>query len=381
MTTAPLKAIVVGTGFGCRIHVPALRAAGFEVVGLVGAELRRTTQRAEQNGVAGGFADLEEAISQTGADVVTVATPPHTHCPLAVAAFERGCHVLCEKPFARDSAEARAMLTAARKSGKVHLIGNEFRFVPQRAAAARAIADGLIGEPRFATFVQIAAFVKYWERDFPDWWFEPAEGGGWLGASGSHVVDQIRSWLGEFDSVSASLTTVALTRGPVDDSYSVRFRLKNGLEGVMQQSSAAYGPLTELTAIAGDKGRIWLDGGAVRFADGEGERNLPIPVELSLPPPPPLTADPRNDRDDWKAMAQAEIAPYTELCKTFRALILGETPRSPVQMASFADGLANMEVIDAIRRSAREGGSLVKVGEVSPHEARERKRTGEAKAS
>lgn len=361
MSGASIGAIVVGTGFGCRIHVPALRAAGFEVVGLVGTDPQRTAERARHNRVSASFTDLDEAISKTGAEVVTIATPPHTHCALSIKAIERGCHVLCEKPFARDSAEARAMLAAARNSGRVHMIGNEFRFLPQRATVARAVGDGLIGEPRFATFVQIAGFVKEWEDDFPDWWFDPAEGGGWLGASGSHVVDQIRSWLGDFDSVSASLTTVALTRGPVDDSYSVLFRLKNGVEGVMQQSSAAYGPLTELTEIAGDKGRIWLDGRAVRFADKKGERDVPIPVELTLPPPPPLTADPRNARDDWKAMAYVEIAPYTELCMTFRALILGETPRSPVRMASFADGLANMEVMDAIRRSARDGGRLVKV--------------------
>ncbi|MCB2061472.1 MAG: Gfo/Idh/MocA family oxidoreductase [Novosphingobium sp.] len=361
MAGTELRALVVGTGFGCRIQVPALRGAGFDVVGLVGSDPSRTAERAEANGIGRAFTDLDEALRETGATVVAVSTPPHTHGSLSVKALEHGCHVLCEKPFARDGKEALAMLDAAEKASKVHVIGNEFRFVPQRATVARAIAEGMIGEPHFASLVQIMGFVKEAEDDFPEWWFDPAEGGGWLGASGSHVVDQIRAWLGEFDSVSASLDTVSLTRGPVDDSYSVRFRLKSGVEGIMQQTSGAYGPLTELTHIAGSKGRIWFDGPRVRFADSTGERELPIPDDLVLPDPPPLTADPRHRRADWQAMAFVEIAPYTRLCEAMRAAILEEASPSPVPVASFADGVANMQVMDAIRASAANGGELVKV--------------------
>lgn len=358
---ASLRTLVVGTGFGCRIQVPAFRGAGFEVVGLVGTHSARTSERAEANDVPEAFTDLDEAIDATGADVVAISTPPHTHCELTIRALESGCHVLCEKPFSRDAAEARAMLEAAEKAGKVHMIGNEFRLVPQRATVARAIAEGMIGEPRVANIFQWAGFIKEWEGGFPAWWFDPAQGGGWLGASGSHVIDQVRSWLGEFDSVSASLSTVTLSRGAVDDTFGFRFRMKNGLEGVIQQCSGAYGPLTELTHVAGTEGHIWLDGPAIRFADSEGERELLVPADLELPPPPPLTSDPRNARADWQAMAYVEIAPYTELCKTMRAAILSETPPSPVPIATFADGLANMQVIDAIRSSASHGGELVKV--------------------
>ena len=356
-----LRVLVAGTGFGCRIQVPALRGAGFEVVGLLGTDAARTAERAAANGVPQSFTDLGKAIDATAPDVVAVSTPPHTHGALSIAALERGCHVLCEKPFARDAKEASAMLAAARKSGKVHVIGNEFRFLPQRATVARAISDGMIGEPRLASFVQIMGFLSAFEADFPDWWFDPAQGGGWLGASGSHMVDQVRSWLGEFDSVSASLATVGISRGEVDDSFALRFRLKNGLEGIMQQCSGAFGPMAEMTQIAGTEGRIWIDGLAVRFADRNGERELPIPPDLALAPPPPLSGDPRLARPDWHIMADVEIAPYTLLCRALRAAIVGEAPPSSVPVASFADGLANMQVLDAIRASARQSGALVRV--------------------
>jgi predicted dehydrogenase len=357
------RVVVVGTGFGCRIQVPALRGAGFEVAALVGTDLARTRERAEANGVAGAYTDMAQAIAESGAELAAISTPPFTHAELTLTALEAGCHILCEKPFARDTAEAQAMLDAADSAGKVHMLGNEFRYVPQRATVARAIAEGMIGEPRHATILQYSNFLTEFADDFPEWWFDPAQGGGWLGASGSHVVDQTRTWLGEFDCVSASLNAVTMKRGPVDDSFSVHFRLKNGVEGILQQTSGAHGQITEMNRVAGTEGTIWMDWNGVHFADRSGERDLPIPEDLALPAPPPLSGDPRLERLDWKFMAEVEIAPYTELAKSLLAAMRGEAALSPVAPATFADGVANMLVLDAIHASAASGGAMVKVGE------------------
>jgi predicted dehydrogenase len=78
MSRDKISAVVVGTGFGCRVQIPALRAAGFDVAGLVGTDAARTRERAELNDVRDAFTDLEEAIFRTGAKAVAVATPPHT---------------------------------------------------------------------------------------------------------------------------------------------------------------------------------------------------------------------------------------------------------------------------------------------------------------
>jgi predicted dehydrogenase len=358
MTTNDLRVLVVGTGFGCRIQVPAFRAAGFDVVGLVGTDPQRTIERAAQSEVPAAFTDFGRALDETGANVVAVSTPPFTHCALTLAALARGCHVLCEKPFVRNVAEAQVLLAAAEAAGKVHMLGNEFRFVPQRAAIARAIAEGMIGEPRLASFVQYSGYVSGFESDIPEWWFDTGQGGGWLGASGSHGVDQIRSSLGEFASLSATLAAVTASRGKVDDTFSMRFTLANGVEGVLHQCAGDFGPFAELTRISGSTGTLWTDGGRVCLADRNGERELPIPDDLLLPPPPPLTRDPRHARAEWQIMAAVEIAPYTLLCRVMRAKITGEVPPSPVAAADFADGVRNMAVLDAIRASARDGGAL-----------------------
>ena len=356
-----IPVVIVGTGFGCRIQVPAFLGAGFDVRGLVGTDEKRTRERARANGVANAFTDLGRAVAETDAQVVAVSTPPHTHSGIVLEALSHGCHVLCEKPFARDASDARRMSDAARRAGKICLLGNEFRFVPQRATMARAIAEGMIGEPRFASIVQFSDYVSSYEEDIPDWWFDPARGGGWLGASGSHAVDQIRTWLGEFAAVSASLATVRASRGPVDDSFAVRFSLRSGLEGVLQQTAGAFGSAADFTRIVGSEGTIWTEGMSIRLADRRGTREVEIHPDLVLPEPPPLTGDPRHARAEWQMMAAFEVAPYLQLCRVLRAAITGEPSPSPMAPADFADGLANMAVLDAIRRSAAQAGTRVTV--------------------
>jgi predicted dehydrogenase len=108
-------AAVVGTAFGARVHVPALRAAGFNVVALVGTDVERTARRAARVGVEHACTSLHEALALPRVDVVTIAAPPASHASLALEALEAGRHVICEKPFTLDAAEAATVLAAARR--------------------------------------------------------------------------------------------------------------------------------------------------------------------------------------------------------------------------------------------------------------------------
>ncbi|MFO7591963.1 MAG: Gfo/Idh/MocA family oxidoreductase [Acidimicrobiia bacterium] len=89
MADAP-RAVVVGSGFGCRVHVPALRAAGFEVAALVGQDPERTGRRAERVGIETASMSLSDALVLPGVEAVTIATPPGTHAALAVEVVEAG---------------------------------------------------------------------------------------------------------------------------------------------------------------------------------------------------------------------------------------------------------------------------------------------------
>lgn len=348
-------AVVVGTGFGCRVHVPALRAAGFDVVALVGRDAARTARRAERADVPHAHTALADALARPGVDAVTIATPPATHAALAIEAARAGKHVLCEKPFALDAHEAGAMLAAAEKAGVGHFVGHEFRWAPERAVVARAIADGRIGEPRLVSLVSIVGLVADPETRLPEWWFDADQGGGWLGASGSHIVDQVRTWLGDFESVSASLSVVSARTGVADDTFTVRFRLRSGVEGVMQQTAAGWGSMRGLTTIAGTDGTVWIDGDRAWIADRGGSRLLDVPDDLAFPPATEESDDPRH------RFTHLELGPYTRLCGCLRAAVDGAPYPDTVAVPTFADGVAEMQVLDAVRASAAAGGALTPV--------------------
>src|SRR5260370_42321743 len=95
-------AVVVGTGFGCITHVDSLRRAGLDVVALVGRDEKRTTARATRVGVVNPMTSLADALALPTADIVVIATPPHTHATLALQAIAAKKDVVCEKPCTRD---------------------------------------------------------------------------------------------------------------------------------------------------------------------------------------------------------------------------------------------------------------------------------------
>jgi predicted dehydrogenase len=357
------SALVIGTGFGCQTHVHALRAAGFDVAALVGRDPARTTERGARVGVPQAFTSLTDALARTEVDAVVVATPPNTHAELVLEAVAAGKHVVCEKPFARDKADAQRMLDAAQAAGVVHLVGTEYRWGATQGLAARAIAEGAIGDPRLATFMLFGGFLAGPQAGVPDWWGAPGAGGGWLQAHAPHLIDQVRSSLGEFAGVSAALPRVAEHQWTAEDSFSVRFRLTSGVEGMMHESACDWGPPVFMTRVTGTAGTLWVDGGAVLVADAAGTRQLPVPEDLAALPFAPRPTDTLASDYDRMRSGPGEIPPFIRLYLTFGDLIAGKPVPDDPRPGTFADGVAAMAVIDAIRASAADGGNWVAVGQ------------------
>ena len=188
----------------------------------------------------------------------------------------------------------------------------------------------------------------------PEWWSRASKGGGWLGAQGSHVIDQIRTTLGEFTGVSASLLNVADHGWTAEDTFSVHFRTQSGCEGVMQSSAADRGPFLITSRIAGTKGAAWTEGDTVKLADDSGTRTIEIPEDLVTNAAEPPPADLLVTAYDWLHSTGIDMGPYTRLFDTFRCLIEGQSIDDRPAPATFFDGVAAMRVMDAIRRSAAE---------------------------
>lgn len=358
-----LRAVVVGTSFGGRVHVPALREAGLDVVGLVGNDPGRTAERAEAFGIAGHGTSIAGVVADTSADVITVSTPPAVHHTSVMEALATRCHVLAEKPFALSVAEAREMVDAAARTGVTAMVSFEFRWQPAEALIARAIQRGDIGEPQLATFISHSGLVA---QGLPtafneDWWGDAAAGGGILNAAGVHVLDRLHTWLGPVSSVSGDVRQVSTLAGGAEDTYSALMRTEAGVSISAQHCSGARGEGVTVCKVVGTEGSIWLDAGKALISDGCETRQLDVPRELTPPTAPEYPAD-----DPKHAFTAFELPLFIRLAERLRDEITGaDVPATMPPTPTFADGLATQRVIDGIRESSARGGAWIDLTEAA----------------
>jgi predicted dehydrogenase len=340
-----LRIAVVGTGFGARIQVPGLRASGrFEVTAIVGRDAARTRTVAGRLGVARACTSLDEAAAEC--DAVAIATPPATHAPLAIAAARAGAHVLCEKPMARTVAEAEAMCAAIRAAGVVGAIDFEFRFHPARAMLRRLIARGDLGVPRLMVCVDTLPLYVAPYREPPAWWYDAEAGGGWLGASGSHLIDATRVWLGDVDAMTAIVDT--LGRGSADDTFALLLRMRSGARAMLHQSAAVPGPRCTTLRVAGSDATAWIDDEWRLWRASVGGDPALVPIAQDLAPPsleiPPYAGP----------FAARELPSFVRLAEAFAdAIERRARPAEAPAPATFDDGLACQRVMDGARAASR----------------------------
>lgn len=357
-------AVVVGTGFGLFTHVRALRDAGFEVRAIVGRDKAKTARRAAPLEIPLATNDLDEALADPAIRLVTVATPPYAHFTPVMQAIAAGRHVVCEKPFAKDLAQAREMWHAAESAGVIHMLGAEFRFDSAQALLRRVVRDGAIGEPLMFSRIHHQPGGDPHEK-LADWWTDASQGGGFLGAFGTHMIDQVHSTVGEITAVSAVLRKLSPLRPNMtsDDYYTVQFETESGCQGVIEAALAFPGPFVMSTKVAGTGGAAWIQSGAsfsdpqevwIQEAGGESHQ-VEMPAELVNPPPTPFPVKEliRTEMDRWHTQG-VDVAPYAKLFAQMKAKMNGRPMPLPEPAGDFRDAAVGQAVLDAARRSAAE---------------------------
>ena len=191
MKNGKLQVGVIGCGgIANQKHFPALtsQADKCEIVAFCDILIERAEEAAKKYGIDGAkvYKDYNDLLSDPEIDVVHVCTPNVSHCPITVAAFGAGKHVLCEKPMAATTEDAKKMMDAWKKSGKKFTIGYQNRFRPDAQMLKRTCEEGKLGEVYFAK----AHAVR--RRAVPTWGVFPdksKQGGGPLIDIGTHALD------------------------------------------------------------------------------------------------------------------------------------------------------------------------------------------------
>lgn len=185
------------------------------------------------------YTDFREVLERPDIDIVHIATPPHWHAPISIAAAEAGKDIWCEKPMTRTIAEGRAVVRAVERTGRIFRVNTWFRFQDRFYGFGtdvkpikKVVQSGLLGWPLKATVSAATGFdwKFYWsgltnlppepvppELDY-EFWLGPApykpyhphrvhgtfrgywdyDGGG-LGDMGMHYLDPVQYLLGKDD--------------------------------------------------------------------------------------------------------------------------------------------------------------------------------------
>ncbi|MFA5190739.1 MAG: Gfo/Idh/MocA family oxidoreductase [Verrucomicrobiia bacterium] len=146
-----LKLGVIGCGwYGMVDAQAALKVGGVEVIGLCDVDSEHLAKSAVEIEKLQGtrpqtFKLYEDLLKMPGLEIVIIATPPHWHALQFIAALERGLDIYCEKPLAYDIREGRAMVDAAKKSGRIVQIGFQRRQAAAVVEARKYLQEGNAG--------------------------------------------------------------------------------------------------------------------------------------------------------------------------------------------------------------------------------------------
>ena len=393
----PISVAVIGAGMAGRSHAHAYRVAP-TVFGVDAPRVRLAAiadvnaDFAQSQARRYGFERAEtswQAVAEADdIDAVSVVVANHLHREIAEGLLSAGKHVLCEKPLAPSVADAEAMVTAAHRSGLVASCGFSYRRIPASAAIAEQIQQGALG--RLTHFNG-----RYWcdygaDPDAPNSWrYTGPMGSGALADLGSHLIDTAEMLCGPIAAIrGGTLTTVvperpkplgaalghaaggavSTERAPVtnDDVASFVVEFANGAAGTFSISRVALGHPNELAY------EVFGTRAAARF---DLSRNAEFGFVDRVPDPTINGWRRVITGADHPYVAAAQSMPFagvghggqeyfTYQARAFLDQIAG-LDRFPAQ-ASFADGLRNLRIEEAVVVAVTEGRTV----DVSPVETR-----------
>ena len=204
-----MKQIRIGCIGAGQIALGAVHAINYHPSATVLAATDLNEERLKELCAAGSiprsYPTTEALLADPEIDAVYIAVPNKFHIPLTIAALAAGKHVLLDKPFAMNAAEAETAVEAARKAGKVLTLGMNQRFTDHAQKFRSLVEQGTFGEIYHAK----ASWCRREGIPKLGTWFGSKElaGGGCLYDIGVHVLDLCLYVLGNFKPVSVTGAT------------------------------------------------------------------------------------------------------------------------------------------------------------------------------
>lgn len=272
---------IVGIGFMGMIHYLAWQKVRGARVGAISTRDRKKLA-GDWRGIQGNFGppgsimdlggvatypDWQAMLADPKIDLIDICLPPALHSELALAALKAKKHVLVEKPIAVALGEARKMVQAADRSGKLLLVAHVLPFIPEYAYARKLIETGKYGKLLGGQFKRVISEPS-WLKDF----FDPRQVGGPLVDLHIHDAHFIRLACG----MPRALFSTGRMRGEVAEMFSTQF-LYDGMAvtasgGVIGQQGRSF---THAFEIYLERATLLYDSAVI---EGQAVTGMPLTV-------------------------------------------------------------------------------------------------------
>ncbi|WP_404404074.1 Gfo/Idh/MocA family protein [Pelagibacterium halotolerans] len=290
------------------------------------------------------FVSLEEAAAKVDADLVLATLRTEAHYPVVSQALDMGFHVLVEKPFASDLAEARALVAKAEKAGRFLMVSQNYRHNPAPRKVAEMVAKKALGDVSLVSidFRKHAPSVGYRYWDMPD----PL-----LADMAIHHFDLMRMVLGD------NPKRVSCRTWNTTDSQFVHHPIGVATlefeKGTVVSYRGSWMSGAQDTAWSGEwsmdcsKGEIWW-----RSRDHRATGNLPDIVRT------------RDLTGETEELALPELD-HADRAGTLNAIAMAiETGKTPAYFSSGQDNLLSFALVEATIRSAAQHGQWVEIADL-----------------
>jgi UDP-N-acetyl-2-amino-2-deoxyglucuronate dehydrogenase len=330
-----LRVGILGAGNISDTHArAAVSIPGVEIAAVHGINADKTARLAQRFG-ATAYTTFERFLAHRPMDIVAIGTPSGCHAAHAIAAVERGLHVLVEKPIDIATERVDALIAAADAARVMVGVFFQDRLKPAMATVKSMLDAGELGTPILGS-----GHVK---------WYRPPEyyaasrwrgtwaldGGGALMNQGIHTVDLLLWLFGPVTRVMGR-TSTRLHAIEVEDTAAAVLEFECGAIGVIEAATSVYPGLARRVEITGSRGTVMLEDDNLIRVDVLGRSS---------------TAQPGASSTAATSAVVADAAPHRRIFEDFIAAI--RTGRAPACDAR--DGRRSVAVVEAIYASARSG--------------------------
>ena len=351
---------IAGLGFGESVHYEAIKDnENFSVSAFWHPREIRIKEASTKHNVK-GYQNWSELITDNSIDALIIATPPSLRFELAIEALSAGKHLLLEKPVCLNSEQILEIQKLSIKKQLSVAVDFEYRAVPHFLQANHLIKNGAIGDPWLVKIDWLMSSRAEPTRPW-DWYSDKDEGGGVLGALGTHAFDTLHWLIGDTKTVMGNTYTSIKSRPEkvnknLNKSVTSEDVVLTQLEIETAGNKSLIPAQVNLSAVTREGRGCWIeiygsDGTLILGSENQKDYVHGFGLWFAKKGEPLKSISPNSEYKFKKTWQDGRIAPVSRVQNWWAKSIYSSSPVIP----GLSEGFKSQKVCDAIKESTDSG--------------------------